>query len=559
MLGRYSAPDQLPNEGYGFECDDDEEDDEEESDDSSRKKSSGPIKSTSGEFTFEFFEANYDLGPNFALLYGKMVSVSDNVIVGRLCGDLVTRDQRSRFYGMCDDRSQELIDLARFCANADGSLRQPLRAKIKDEARIRAAGKGGLLFLDEVHILPAFRGRDLALEFVLALLRYLRGRWTLAISVVVPWDHADQQEGNSATKRTDEERTRLCRHFARLGLKQVGDTYWYLERSQLPQQPPLPRGAVATLAVYHPAESVEPPKLSELNQKLATAVERASYDSSSYGSADANPLDKVREALEAGASIEETCALHFAVGPSGSGMRWRPDALHLLVAARADIQQVDFNGHSPLHIAANARSEPAVRALLEYGADALLGSARGGMTPQELHRSSVTAHFQSMQDFCSTFDYARNRPPSEETEDARRTRELPPCSLLLQQATAARSAQHEARACLVQCLMYWRGAHGQTLSVDVLSKIHAMVAPLRLAQYPPLTGLLPAGTPVFLGALSRASLNGQAGSLLGTDAPTGRYMVSIRGGSIKVKPENVLPVDRVDEADEGEDEEEDLY
>ena len=71
--------------------------------------------------------------------------------------------------------------------------------------------------------------------------------------------------------------------------------------------------------------------------------------------------------------------------------------------------------------------------------------------------------------------------------------------------------------------------------------------------------MLPAGTPVFLGALSRASLNGQAGSLLGTDAPTGRYMVSIRGGSVKVKPENVLPVDRVDEADEGEDEEEDLY
>ena len=271
MLGRYLAPDVLPKpEEYGFE---------------NEEGASSPIsramyKSSSGEFSFEFSEVDNDLGSDFALLYGKMVSISDNVTVGRLCGDLVNRCSRD-FFDMCDDRSQQLMDLAQFVANADGTLRQPLRTEIKDAARIKAAGKGGLLFLDEVHLLPAYRGRDLSLEFVLALLRHLRGRWTLAMSMVVPWDHADQQRDEvgrgGAFKRTAEERTRLCRHFARLGLRQVGSSapsghhYWYLERSQLPEQP-LPRGALAALTVYHPTP---PPVPSELDQQLATAAQEA--------------------------------------------------------------------------------------------------------------------------------------------------------------------------------------------------------------------------------------------------------------------------------------------
>ena len=554
MLGRYRAPDALPDEGYGFENEHDDEDDEDEYANPSKKRS-GPIKSSSGEFSFEFFEGDYGLGPDFALLYGNMVSVADNVTVGRLCGDLVTRGGGSNYFSMCDSRSQDLIDLARVLTNSDGTLRRPLCAKIKDAARIKAAGKGGLLFLDEVHILQSYRGRDLSLEFMFALFRYLGRRWTLAVSTVVPWDHADQQRDRAAP-RSEEEHTRLCRHFARVGLKQVDDTHWFLERSQQPKQP-LPRGAVAALAVYHPAKQVERPELSELDQKLASAVEKSSRNlGAGSDSGDVDALAKVKEALKAGASIQAACALHYAVGPAGVyGAAWRPDALHFLIASRANIEQTDFQGMTPLHVAANARSERAVRALLEYGADPLARIPHGshsGMAPLEMHINSTAAHIQSMQDFGATFGYGRMaRGPGEETEDARRTRELMPCSHLLQRATAARTAQQEVRACLVRCLMYWQSASRQALSSDVLRKIHAAVAPVRPDEYPPLTGLLQPDTPVVVGALGRADLNGQHGTLLGTDETTGRYMVSFASGtSIKVKPDNVLPLERREGGDE---------
>ena len=137
-----------------------------------------------------------------------------------------------------------------------------------------------------------------------------------------------------------------------------------------------------------------------------------------------------------------------------------------------------------------------------------------------------------------------------------------PCALLLLRATEARTRQLPLRACLVTALMYDR-----RLSADVLRLIDAAVAPPPVAAYPSPSGLLPAGTPVILGALGKAELNGASGTLLGTDSSSGRYMVKVfRGASIKVRPENVLPQKRQveasgsrqaggeEEADDGEDE-----
>ena len=113
---------------------------------------------------------------------------------------------------------------------------------------------------------------------------------------------------------------------------------------------------------------------------------------------------------------------------------------------------------------------------------------------------------------------------------------------------AVRKVQQEARSCLVKCLMCWHGSDGQTLSADRLRKIYDVVAPVPIAEYPPPTGLLPAGTPALLSTHSRADLNGWAGKLPGTKLPTGRYMASLldgktQEGPITVKAESVLPLD----------------
>ena len=167
----------------------------------------GLIQSRSGEFLFKFFETD-ELGANFAHLFGKMIRNSDQVTMGELWGDLMNRGPRCRFFSMCDDCSQELIDTARFCANANGTLRQPLCAKIQDKARTKAAFMGGLLFLDEVHVLRSCRGRDLSLELVSALLCHLGCQWMLVVGTIMLWDYADQDTATRpAQKGTDKERT----------------------------------------------------------------------------------------------------------------------------------------------------------------------------------------------------------------------------------------------------------------------------------------------------------------------------------------------------------------
>ena len=63
--------------------------------------------------------------------------------------------------------------MARGFFNDDGSLRAGLKKAIGDENRIRSASVGGILHLDEVHLLRRYRGRDLGLELIFALLQYL--------------------------------------------------------------------------------------------------------------------------------------------------------------------------------------------------------------------------------------------------------------------------------------------------------------------------------------------------------------------------------------------------
>jgi len=271
-MQRYRTSDALPEEATGFENwmqrQDEELSDEGEEEESNGMSRSQPYPSPTGEFNFEFFRWEQDDSPGLDQIYGKMTCAADGTIVAVLSADLVERFGDS-IYGVCDDRSSELINLARFLVNDDGTLRKALKNVIKDPSRIAAAGSGGLLFLDEVHVLRARRGRDLSLDLTLELLRWLDGEWTLAVSHVVPWDHSDQER--ESAPRTDAERISLCRHFARLGFQQVGrNTSWFLESSRLPPAW-LPRDAVAganPLYVFLEHTPTPAPPLSDLDQKL---------------------------------------------------------------------------------------------------------------------------------------------------------------------------------------------------------------------------------------------------------------------------------------------------
>jgi len=90
----------------------------------------------------------------------------------------------------------------------------------------------------------------------------------------------------------------------------------------------------------------------------------------------------------------------------------------------------------------------------------------------------------------------------------------------------------------------------RALTADVLRQIHASVAPLHPALYPPTLspGLLAAGQKVMLGALyEQCCFNGLAGTIEGWDDASGRYQVKLGSRQpvhVLVGPENALPLSR---------------
>ena len=154
-----TASDELPAEGQGFETwlkalADGDQDGEIESGMYDDYKHSGIITSASGEYNIEFCETDNEHGSkNFALIYGKMVRTADQTVVAVINAQLLKRSSRGGLYAVADDESHELIQFVRFFCNDNGQLRKGLREAIDDPARVKAAGRGGLLFLDEVHVL----------------------------------------------------------------------------------------------------------------------------------------------------------------------------------------------------------------------------------------------------------------------------------------------------------------------------------------------------------------------------------------------------------------------
>ncbi len=78
-------------------------------------------------------------------------------------------------------------------------------------------------------------------------------------------------------------------------------------------------------------------------------------------------VDEVRNIIDQGAAINEADALG-ALPLSEAIYHDREDLIDLLIEAEADIFGENANGHTPLHVAIEAKSLPMVRVLLKHGA-----------------------------------------------------------------------------------------------------------------------------------------------------------------------------------------------
>ena len=115
-------------------------------------------------------------------------------------------------------------------------------------------------------------------------------------------------------------------------------------------------------------------------------------DTALHGAAAAYRSELVDELVALGGDVgarnrRGATPLHYSADGAPNSRRWDPDAqrdtIVALVRAGAEVNAVDKSGVAPLHRAVRTRCTPAVRALLDHGADPNLPNGSGS-TPMQL-------------------------------------------------------------------------------------------------------------------------------------------------------------------------------
>jgi ankyrin repeat protein len=115
-------------------------------------------------------------------------------------------------------------------------------------------------------------------------------------------------------------------------------------------------------------------------------------DTALHGAAAAYRSELIDELVALGGDVRAknrrgATPLHYSADGGPNSRRWDPDAQHdtivALVRAGAEVNAVDKSGVAPLHRAVRTRCTPAVRALLDHGADPNLPNGSGS-TPMQL-------------------------------------------------------------------------------------------------------------------------------------------------------------------------------
>ena len=309
------------------------------------------------------------------------------------------------------------------------------------------------------------------------------------------YDFCDSRAANGhdyePPNRTDEERTRLCRHFARIGFEQLTARGWFLERSQLKA---LSKEDVAQLEVMTPLAEYEPPRLPDLDTKL----QKVAIDASVvrwYGGEEEHTqnMAQLESLLKQGANINTALGLHFAAGASADGGTWwRSVALErLLREPTCEIGHMDDRGCTALHVAASVLSEKACRSLLDHGADPLHRNISDGDTENatatalEVNQDNVAIQLRDREDYfhCHGGAYDRNRQRQTVAASMAECRSgYRACTELLEKADAARRAQLDLAEVLIKALMYSRTLSSHALC---LQQIHKAVTPPHTREYAP--------------------------------------------------------------------------
>jgi ribosomal protein S18 acetylase RimI-like enzyme len=78
-----------------------------------------------------------------------------------------------------------LQEVSVLCCESNGKLNADLANKLKGKGRAKKASSGGFLHIDEIHVDPKYRKKDLGLKMLRALLTIVD--FTFCVTFPTPW------------------------------------------------------------------------------------------------------------------------------------------------------------------------------------------------------------------------------------------------------------------------------------------------------------------------------------------------------------------------------------
>ena len=302
MLALRHCDDELPQDlfGFNFHGGDDE-----------KSESMGPMEDEirlngrAGHYEFAYILKEFEYSGSY--MVGGEAYDATGAVVGRMSGVLLDQKILGKNFPLaCDAVFQEVMECSEALFDEKGRPLACWKAKLGEE--FARKGRGGFLYLDEVHLLPAHRGCDLGLDFVEGLLNELRGADMCTLAVLEPFgapargvEHARAMSEEDASLATAAN-VKLARHFARMGFQQVASegpltNYWVLCLCTRPIRF-ISKAAATSVAV---GQMPEPMVLQGKDQEL--------FDACTLSMLPPSP-ETIQSLLRSGADPNKACALH---------------------------------------------------------------------------------------------------------------------------------------------------------------------------------------------------------------------------------------------------------
>lgn len=415
---------ELPHEAVSKRSKQDESESDQDSEEANTilQETSKSWNTPQGQYNIQIkLYKNYEYPDDLKDVYAKLTLNQKQI--GNMSGSIISRPTRYSFFEI-GDSSQELNELTLIFCDANGSCN-----RIDTGLEPTSVYRGGFFHIERVEIDVEQKGHDLGLRLLSEVFTVLKEMWVIAVLKACPLnDHylsrmninlQNENDKAGIHHATEEAKEKIGRHWARLGFQQAGRNrnqcdVWYLTSNHYLNDIVdvsndnckwRTKEAVKDLDIFKPPPTYH---AQGADQELADLIHKRNTMDKPTLMSKIDHLIKMR-----GATLHGSRALFIlAANEDHTADTNNNDTMDLLSTLiqhnPSDVQKMDENNNTPLHIAASKMNLAVIKCLVHNGADKNTEN-EDDHTPLQCLETSI----RDIQDFSATFGLGNFNKPSQ--------------------------------------------------------------------------------------------------------------------------------------------------